>query len=68
MHPGYAGQFKKEPTTKEDQIILFDITHVLTALVRPGDRASFTVLLDTDGANFSWTSVELAIIAKEASA
>jgi hypothetical protein len=67
-HPGYAGQFKKEPATKDDQIILFDVTRVLTALVKPGDRASFTVFLDTDGAEFSWSSVELAIIAKEVSA
>lgn len=67
-HPGFAGQFKKEPETREDQIILFDITRVLTALLKPGDRASFTVFLETDGAEFSWNSVELAIIAKEASA
>ncbi len=64
-HPGYAGQFKKEPATKDDQIILFDITPVLTALVKAGERASFTVFLDTEGAEFSWTSVELAIITKE---
>jgi L-asparaginase len=67
-HPGYAGQFKKEPETRDDQIIVFDITRVLTALVKPGERASFTVFLDTEGAEFSWSSVELAIIAKEASA
>jgi L-asparaginase len=66
-HAGYAGQFKKEPATKDDQIILFDITRVLTALVKAGDRASFTVFLDTVGAEFSWSSVELAIIAKEVS-
>lgn len=66
-HPGYAGQFKKEPTTKDDQIILFDVTRVLTALVKPGDRASFTVFIDSEGAAFSWTSVELAIVAKEVS-
>lgn len=64
-HPGYAGEFNKEPTTKNDQIILFDVTRVLAALVKPGDRASFTVFLDTEGAAFSWTSVELAIIARE---
>jgi L-asparaginase len=64
-HPGYAGQFKKEPSTKDDQIVLFDVTRVLTALVKPGGRASFTVVLDTESAEFSWTSVELAIIAKE---
>jgi L-asparaginase len=68
QHPGYAGQFKKEPETREDQIILFDITRVLTALVKPGDRPSFTVFLDTEGVEFSWKSVELAIIAKESSA
>jgi L-asparaginase len=66
-HPGYAGQFKKEPAVKEDQIILFDVTRVLTALVKPGDRASFTVVLENEGAEFSWQSVELAIIAKEVS-
>lgn len=65
-HPGYAGEFKKEPTDKPDQIILFDVTSVLTALVKPGDRASFTVVLETEGAEFSWESVELAIIAREA--
>jgi hypothetical protein len=66
LHPGYAGEFKKEPTgEKKDQIILFDVTQVLTALVRPGDRASFTVFLHTASATFSWASVELAIVAKE---
>lgn len=64
-HPGYAGEFKKEPSDKDDQIILFDVTPVLTSLARPGDRASFTVFLDSDDAGFSWESVELAIIAKE---
>jgi hypothetical protein len=78
QHPGYAGQVKKEPTTKknadgsiafkEDQIIVFDVTHVLTALAKPGDRASFTVFLESDGAEFSWRGVELAIIQKEVSA
>lgn len=67
-HPGYAGDFKKEPTMKDDQIILFDVTRVLTALAKPGERASFTVFLNSDGAEFSWTSVELAIIQKEVSA
>lgn len=68
LHPGYAGVFKKEPTgEKKDQIILFDVTQVLTALVKPGDRASFTVFLDTPSATFSWASVELAIVAKEIS-
>jgi hypothetical protein len=66
-HPGYAGQFKKEPANKDDQIILFDVTKVLTSLVKPGDRASFTVILESEGADFSWTSVELAIITKEIS-
>jgi L-asparaginase len=64
-HPGFAGQFKKEPTDKEDQIILFDVTRVLTALVKPGDRASFTVTLDTEDATFSWQAVELAIVTRE---
>ena len=67
-HPGYAGEFKKEPAAKNDQIILFDVTRVLTALAKPGDRVSFTVFLDSDGAEFSWESVELAIITKEVSA
>jgi L-asparaginase len=67
-HPGYAGQFKKEPITKDDQIILFDVTSVLTAMVKPMDRASFTVVLDTVGAEFSWEGAELAIIQKETSA
>jgi len=66
-HSGYAGQFKKEPTSKEDQTILFDVTRVVTALLKPGDRASFTVFLDSEGAEFSWMSVELAIITKEVS-
>lgn len=67
-HPGYGGQFKKERVTKDDQIILFDVTRVLTALAQPGERPSFTVFLETDGAEFSWASVELAIIQKEVSA
>jgi L-asparaginase len=64
-HPGFAGEFKKEPSDKPDQIILFDVTSVLEALVRPGDRASFTVFLETEGTEFSWESIELAIISKE---
>jgi L-asparaginase len=66
-HPGYAGQFKKEPNIDTDQIILFDVTRVLAALAKTGDRVSFTVILDTESAEFSWTSVELAIIQKEVS-
>lgn len=66
-HPGYAGQFNKEPTTKDDQIVLFDVTRVVTALAKPTERASFTVFIESDGAEFSWSSVELAIIAKEVS-
>lgn len=64
-HPGFAGVFKKEPTEKQDQIILFDVTRVLTALVKPGDRASFTVILDSPEASLSWESIELAIVVKE---
>lgn len=64
-HAGFAGVFKKEPTDKSDQIVLFDVTRVLTALVKPGDRASFTVFIESEGATFSWESVELAIVAKE---
>jgi L-asparaginase len=66
-HPGYSGQFKKDPNIEPDQIILFDVTSVVTALAKPGERASFTVWLDTTGAEFSWASVELAIIQKEVS-
>jgi hypothetical protein len=67
-HAGFVGQFKKEPVTKDDQIVLFDVTRVLTALIQPGERASFTVFLDSEGAEFSWSRVELAIIQKEISA
>jgi len=67
-HAGYAGEFKKEPTSKPDQIVVFDVTHVFTALVKPGGRASFTVFLLSEGAALSWSSVELAIISKELSA
>jgi L-asparaginase len=65
-HPGYAGQFKKEPADKEDQIVVFDVTRALTALVKPGERVSFTIFLETSGAVFSWNTVELAVIVKEA--
>lgn len=68
QHPGYAGEFKKEPNIEEDQIILFDVTRVLTAIAKPTERVSFMVFLDTEGAEFSWKSVELAIIQKEISA
>jgi len=64
-HAGFAGVFKKEPADKTDQIVLFDVTRVLTSLVKPGGRASFTVFLNSEGATFSWESVELAIVAKE---
>jgi L-asparaginase len=64
-HPGFAGEFKKEPSDKPNQIIIFDVTNVLVALVKPGDRASFTVFLETESTEFSWENVELAIIAKE---
>jgi len=64
-HPGYAGSFKKEPVAGEDQIIVFDVTRVLTAIAKPGDRPSFTVFLESESATFSCRSVELAIIAKE---
>lgn len=65
-HPGLVGEFKKEP--QESGIIVFDVTRVLTALTKPGDRASFTVFLETDGASLAWREVEVAIIAREAGA
>jgi hypothetical protein len=65
-HPGFVGVFRKE--TQEAGIIVFDVTRILTALTKPGDRASFTVFLETDGASLSWREVEVAVIAREAGA
>ncbi|SPF38588.1 Cytoplasmic L-asparaginase I (modular protein) [Candidatus Sulfopaludibacter sp. SbA4] len=63
-HPGFVGTFKKEP--QETGIIVFDVTRVLVALTKPGDRASFTIFLDTDEASLSWREVEVAVVAREA--
>jgi L-asparaginase len=64
---GYAGEFKKEPTEKPDQMILFDVTKTFVGTVKPGERVSFTVFLDTDDAEFSWEHVDLTILTKERS-
>lgn len=63
-HPGFIGETKKEP--QESGIIVFDVTRVLKALSQAGDRASFTVFIDTESASLSWREVEVAIIAREA--
>ena len=62
-HPGFIGEFRKEP--QDSGIIVFDVTRALTSLTKAGDRASFTIFLETDGASLSWREVEVAIITRE---
>ena len=62
--PSFAGAFTKWPMDQEG-LVMFDITHAFRATVRPGERLSFTLLLDTPDAALTWRSAELAVFVRE---
>jgi L-asparaginase len=65
-HVGYAGEHKKWVEGDESTgIFIFDITSAIKPIAKPGDRLSLTLFLDTPGATFSWSEVELALLVRE---
>jgi hypothetical protein len=66
-HPGYAGHFRKRATLGTP-MTFFDVTRVLSVMAVPGLPVSFTIVLDTPGARFTWQRVELALLVREAPA
>jgi hypothetical protein len=63
-HPGYAGKHRRE-VHQEPGSMVFDVTHAVQAMGQPGERLSFTLLLNTPGATFSWQEVDLALVVRE---
>jgi L-asparaginase len=64
-HPGYAGKVHKE-AGGETGLVVFDLTHAVASLGSPGERMSFTLFVDTPGAEFTWSEVDLALVVREA--
>lgn len=62
--PNFAGTYRKY-ASEESPILVFDVTRSLIPVARPGERVSFTLLLDTQGATVSWESIELALYVRE---
>ncbi len=63
-HVGFAGAVNKW-NMDADGLVTFDVTQRIRQMTRPGQRVSFTIVLDTPGAALSWGRVDLAIIADE---
>lgn len=65
--PNCAGVFEKW-SMSEEGLVIFDVTKAVRgAITRPGERVSFTIVADTEGASLSWSVSELAIIINERS-
>jgi L-asparaginase len=64
-HIGYAGEFKKWVEGQSEGILIFDVTRAIKPIARPNERVSLTLFLDTEGASFSWSEVELALFVRE---
>jgi L-asparaginase len=62
--PGFGGKFRKWPTSDEG-VVVFDVTTAFKATVKPGDRVSFTIVIDTKGGGLEWAATELAIFAED---
>jgi L-asparaginase len=65
-HVGYAGEHKKWVEGGDSGgIFIFDVTRAIKPIAKPGERVSLTLFLDTVGASFSWSEVELALFVRE---
>lgn len=65
-HVGFAGEHKKWVEGGSSRgIFVFDVTRAVKPIAKPGDRLSLTVFLDTGGASFSWSEIELALLVRE---
>lgn len=61
--PGFARSFTKWPMENAG-LVMFDVTAAFRATARSGERASFTLILDSLG-ELTWTTSELAIFVRE---
>ncbi|HEX9940686.1 MAG TPA: asparaginase [Thermoanaerobaculia bacterium] len=64
VHPNFAGRFKKY-SMEQESLVLFDITEAIRPFARPGERISFTLQCNDLRAEFTWQSVELAVLIQE---
>jgi L-asparaginase len=63
-HPNFAGRFRRY-VSEGEHLVIFDVTKAVAAFAGPGQRISFTVLLETINSEFRWHSVDLAIYIRE---
>ena len=63
--PGFGGKHSRWPEAQTG-LTVFDITPAFRATVKPGDRVSVTVVIDTADSQFTWESAELAVFIEEA--
>jgi L-asparaginase len=63
-HVGFAGAYNKWHMDN-DGLVMFDVTERVRQMTRPGQRVSFTIVLDTPEATLSWGRADLAIFADE---
>jgi len=63
-HPNFAGHFKRYGMEGES-LVLFDITDAIRPFARPGERISISLQCNDLRAEFTWSSVELAVLIQE---
>jgi L-asparaginase len=63
--PNFAGHFHRYPTGSDTMLLVLDIAPAVRASVRPGERISITVFVDTPGASLRWEQTELAVFVRE---
>ncbi len=63
-HPNLVGRIKKWPMAKSG-LVVFDATKILRSIGKPGERISFTLIVDTPGGSISWGKAELALFIRE---
>jgi len=62
--PNFAGTFVKQANSN-DNMLVFDVTTTVLALVAPGSRTSFTIALRTEDALVKWKRAELVFFTNE---
>lgn len=70
--PGYVGAFVRYPKGEAAKSVsgstgvqMFDVTDFVKTRVSPGERVSFTIVVDTPGASMTWQLAELAVYVRD---
>lgn len=61
-HPHLS--FRKWPS-KRPGLVVFDVAQAIRAIAKPGERISFTFVVDTAGASLLWEEAELALFIRD---